>query len=386
MKINPFEVTFTPLAGSTFTNLLRLLAQNRFRIGLVGLPRIAYSVLMSLLLSPFNAYETIRFRRDIETTRIEKPPLFIIGHWRSGTTYLHNLLSHDPRFCYPTTFQTVTPGLFLRFEKLIKPLVAASLPPTRPEDNVPLGADLPQEEEYAMGNLSPYSFYNGWCFPRNMRFYHRFVCMDGVSPRQIEGWKRAYLYFLKKVTLACGGKRLLVKNPANTPRIKHLLEMFPDARFVHIYRNPYHTFLSMKRNIEMEMTLYCVQRPYSERVNEQMMVRLYNHMFDIFFRDRELIPRGNLVEVSYEDLVANPLLVVRHIYEVLNLPGFHQVEPVLEKFVRAQSSVKPHRYVIDERLQAHIYSQLRSTIDRWGYSAKAEDAETDVVTRNSLPG
>ena len=95
MKIDPLNITFTPLPGSTFTNLVRLLAQNRFKIDVVGIPRMLYSVLMSIVLSPLNVYEKFRFHRRIQETQFKTPPLFIIGHWRSGTTYLHNLITQD---------------------------------------------------------------------------------------------------------------------------------------------------------------------------------------------------------------------------------------------------------------------------------------------------
>lgn len=365
MEIQPFEVTFTPLAGATFTNLLRLLAQNHFRIGLSGVPRTLYSLTMSLLLSPLNLLETLRYDQDVKNTRVE-PPVFIVGHWRSGTTFLHNILSQDSQFGYPTTFQTVTPGLFLRFEHLVKPLVAASLPDKRPEDNVDLGADLPQEEEYAMGNLSPYAFYNGWCFPRNMPRYHRFVCMDDVSPRMIKEWKQMYRYFLQKVTLASGGKRLVVKNPANTARIRLLLDMFPDAKFVHIYRNPYHVYLSMKRNIETEMTLYCVQDPPDWPTLEGWMVSLYRRMFEKFFREKQHIPAGHLAEVRFEDLVDHPLSVIRTIYQELNLPGFAEAEDDLRDYLATQSDLS-HSYTIDDALRERISNHFHPTIERWGY-------------------
>jgi len=74
-------------------------------------------------------------------------PLFVIGHWRSGTTYLHNLLSLDPSYGYCSTFQTILPGVFLGSEQTFKPLVTASIPTTRPMDDVPMGPDLPPEEE-----------------------------------------------------------------------------------------------------------------------------------------------------------------------------------------------------------------------------------------------
>ena len=86
-KINPLNVTFEPLAGSTFTNLLRLFAQNRFKIGLIGMPRAMYSTVLSLALSPLSVYEKLTCDKKINKTKLEKPPIFILGHWRSGTTY-----------------------------------------------------------------------------------------------------------------------------------------------------------------------------------------------------------------------------------------------------------------------------------------------------------
>ena len=367
MKIDPLEINFTPLPGSTFTNLLRLLAQNRFRIDAIGIPRALYSLLLSGIMAPLNLWESIRFGKKVRNTEIEKYPIFIIGHWRSGTTYMHNVLSQNRNFAYPTTFQTVTPAVFIRFEKLIKPMVEASLPPTRPEDNVPLGADLPQEEEYAMGNLCPYSFYNGWCFPRNMEFYYRFVCMEDVPQRAIDEWKNVYLYYLKKILFLHPGKHLLLKNPANTGRIKLLLEMFPDAKFIHIYRNPYHVFLSMKRDIEAEMSLYCVQKPKDDEVIEAEMVKLYLQMFRKYFEEKKLIPEGNLVEVRYEDFIAEPLKETERVHKELSLPGFEEHKTIFKNYIAEQKKIKPHSYTFDEELKEKIYKYWRYTIDRWGY-------------------
>ena len=367
MEIDPLNITFTPLPGSTLTNLLRLFAQNRFKISIIGVPRAAYSILMASLLSPLNLYERLKYKKKIDSTKIEKDPIFIIGHWRSGTTYLHNLLSQDKQFGYPTTFQTVVPALFLSFEKQIKPIVEASLPPTRPEDNVPLAADFPQEEEYAMGNLCPYSFYNGWCFPQNMEFYYRFVCMEGVGGKVMEEWKRIYLFFVKKVTLYWKGKQLVLKNPANTARIKLLLEMFPDAKSIHIYRNPYHVFLSMKRDIEAEMSLYCVQKPKAWNIIERAMVDLYNKMYKKFFREKSLIPDGNFSEVRYEDFLANPFNEIKRVYEELDLQGFEKAKNDFLAFIEMQKDIKPHEYVIDEQLKEKIYNYFKFTIDKWGY-------------------
>jgi hypothetical protein len=367
-KIDPMDVTFEPLAGSTFTNFLRLLAENKFKIGMIGVPRTLYSAAMSLVLSPMNLYEKIHCGKEIKSTVIDKSPLFIIGHWRSGTTFLHNLLSQNELFAYPTTFQTVTPGLFLCFEDFVKPIVAASLPAKRPEDDIALGADLPQEEEYGIGNLSPYSFYNGWCFPRNVHYYYKFVTMENVPKETVENWKTVYIYYLKKLTLSHGGKQLILKNPANTARVKLLLEMFPDAKFIHIYRNPFYCFLSMMRDIEKEMTLYCVQQPQDHSIFESAMVNLYNKMFEKYFVEKLHIPNGNLIEIRYEDLTTNPYHEIEKIHNALGLPGFEACRPNLERYIASQRNVKTHKYILDDQLKHKIYRYFKTTIDMWGYN------------------
>lgn len=367
-EIDPLDVTFEPLAGSTFTNLLHLLVQNRFNVSMLGMPRIMYSLLLSSVQSPLNVIEKRYYNKHIKNQEIKNPPIFILGHWRSGTTYLHNLLSQDKRFAYPTTLQTVIPALFLKYGELFRPLVENSLPETRPEDNVALGADLPQEEEYALGNLSPYSFYNGWCFPKKMDLYNNYVDFQNMSIAVIEDFKQIYLDYLKKVSFYHKQKRLILKNPSNTARVKLLLELFPDAKFVFIYRNPYHVYLSMKRNIEKEMTLYTVQKPPSWEVFENAMVDMYKRMFARYFEERSLIPKKNLVEVKYEDFVSSPLDYMEKIYTDLDLKQYDENKEILEKYIASQSQIKSSKYKIDPQLQQHIYELLKETIDRWQYS------------------
>jgi hypothetical protein len=61
-EVDPFNVTFEPLAGSSFINILRLLAQNNFRVDLIGFPRILYSMVLSLTMSPLRVYENVKFK------------------------------------------------------------------------------------------------------------------------------------------------------------------------------------------------------------------------------------------------------------------------------------------------------------------------------------
>jgi hypothetical protein len=367
-NVDPLKVTFEPLAGSTFTNLLRLLAQNRFHIEAVGFPRILYSALLSFMFSPLNVIERVKYDKKTLKTRIKKPPIFIVGHWRTGSTYLHNTMAQDPQFGYPSTFQTITPALMLGFEKQIKPIVESSLPETRPQDNVELGADLPQEEEYALGNISPYSFYNGWIFPKNMKQYNNYVDFYNIPQKEIDEFKEIFHYYLQKLTFYHQGKQLLLKNPSNTARIKLLYEMYPEAKFIHIYRNPYHVYLSMKRNVEKEMVLYTLQKPPRWSVFETEMVELYNRMFHKYMKEIQLVPSENKIEVKYETFIQDPFSEMKRIYDSLNLPGFDQSQDRFKTYIESQRKIKTYAYTIDPALKEKIYNSLKNAIDYWGYT------------------
>ena len=173
-----------------------------------------------------------------------------------------------------------------------------------------MDVDLLQEEEYAIGGLSPYSYYHGWCFPQNMEFYNRFVCFNNVPKSLIEEWKRIYIFLLKKETFLWHGKRLLLKNPANTGRVKLLLDMFPDAKFVHISRNPYDLYFSMSRFMRTVIPLYCLQTPPFDEI-EELILNLYAEIYNSYFIEKKLIPAGNLVEIKYEDFIENPIREIK---------------------------------------------------------------------------
>jgi omega-hydroxy-beta-dihydromenaquinone-9 sulfotransferase len=366
--INPLDVSYEPLAGSTFTNLLKLLGQNRFKVTPMGFPRAVYATTLSLILSPLNTIERVKFDKHIHKTNIDKPPIFILGHWRSGTTYIHNLFSQDPQFGFPTTIQVTVPSLFLGFEKLVRPIVESSLPEKRPQDDVDFAADFPQEEEYALGNLSPYSFYNGWLFPSNMGLYNNYVDFQNIPEKEINDFKKIFMYYARKITLYYKGKQLVFKNPSNTARVKLLLELFPNAKFIHIYRNPYHVYLSMKRNIEKEMTLQCLQKPPSWEIFETAMIDMYNRMHVKYFKEKELIPKENLIEVRYEDFLKTPLLFMEKFYSSFNINGFNVIRPTFEKYIESQKKIRIASYKIDDTLKRRIYAALKNTIDLWNYS------------------
>lgn len=233
-----------PLALASFRHWVRL-----SRAGGGIDPRYRWRAAQVTALSPFGAAlraaERLSWNRQAPAVAIAHPPVFILGHWRTGTTHLHNLMTRDPQFGFVSTFQVLVPESCLLPFNPLRPLIAWCAPARRHMDRMPLGLDLPQEEEFALCNRCGHSFYVGWYFPRRMdELFRKYVLFEGLSEPERIGWSETYLDVLKKATIRTNGRPLVLKNPVNTARIPTLLQLFPQAKFIHVYRDPYTVFKS----------------------------------------------------------------------------------------------------------------------------------------------
>ncbi|WP_218081140.1 sulfotransferase family protein [Anthocerotibacter panamensis] len=366
-KLEPISVTQQPLTLGSLTTWLRGLRQYG-PIDSKYLPRALYVTLSSLVSSPLRLLEEMYFHLPLSTAQSAQPPVFILGHWRSGTTHLHQLMSLDPHLAYVSYLHACAPGLFLSNAGLVRMFLNQVLPATRPMDNVSLSPDSPFEEEFGLANLTDLSFCYGWYFPRIMQqsFRHT-VLLDTATPQERDTWKRAYLHFLRKVSLATGGKRLVLKNPPNTARVKMLLELFPEAKFVHIYRNPYRVYFSMLGFYRKFLPLVTFQDIGLEQL-EANIFWCYEQLMQRYLDEKAYIPASNLLEVCYEDLETAPLKTLEMIYQYLNLESFAQSKPIFAEYIAAQSNYQKNQYPsYDQVLLERIYKHWYLTIDLWGY-------------------
>jgi hypothetical protein len=368
IKENVFDIMYEPLAGSSLTNLLRLTAQNRFHISPRYLPRYLYAVLLSSVLSPFRLKEHILESENIQSTDIQDHPIFIIGHWRSGTTYLHNVLSLNPDFGYCTTFHATLPHVFLQSEEILKPLLSASIPTKRPMDNAAMGPDLPQEEEYAIANIIPDGYYNGWCFPYNMKRYMNHVLIDELSEEVQLDWMKSYDFFVKKLTQYHSGKQLLLKNPAHTARLLVLKKMYPDAKFVHIHRNPYEVYYSMEKFMRIVLPRYCVQRPPSKEKMKHYIFQMYSMLYQTYFQQRSQISSDDLIEMPYHSFIKDPLLFISKIYNQFDLLLNEETKKLMKKYTDKQKNFKRSSYQMNNQLKQQIYDNWKFAFDAFHYS------------------
>ena len=311
-------------------------------------------------------FSKARFRRRLAARPATPPPLFIIGHWRSGTTLLHELAMLDDRFCCPNTYQCLAPGHFLLTEDTVTSALAWIMPAKRPMDDVAAGFDRPQEDEFALMNLGAPSPYRRMAFPMTSPAVPEALDLEKLSAADRELWRRALRRFLAMLAVR-DPRRPVLKSPPHTARLGVLAEMFPEARFLHVVRDPFVVFPSTLR---LWRSLHAVQ---SLQVDDGSQLEAYafaafEEMYAAFDRDRGRLAPGQLHELRYEDLVADPVGRLAEAYERLDLGGFDRVRPALEAQARSMKRYRTNTFRHDPRLVAEIARRCRPFIERHGYT------------------
>ena len=318
------------------------------------------------ILNPFFNINENKWEKMPEVSM--QAPVFILGHWRSGTTFAHNVFSCDKRFGYCTTYQTVFPHLMLSGAGFFKSCMSFFMPSRRPTDSLELAVDLPQEEEFALVNMMPYSFYNFWFFPENTALYReRYLLFNEISGEERKIFKYN-LDKLIKISLYSQGKNIfLSKNPPHTGRIKTLLEMYPDAKFIYLVRNPYTVFESTRSFFRNTIKPLQLQDVSDEKL-EKDILETYIRLFDKYESEKGLIPAKNLVEIKFEDFEAAPLDVTQETYGKLSLGGFEEARPEMEKYLSGRKGFKKNKYTYSDRTVKLVEENWEAALKKWGYS------------------
>ena len=352
------------LLGSTLRNYFKILGQGRI------MPKYYFKIFLTTLVviiaTPFHFWEKIVFYRKLKKFRFEKPPLFILGHWRSGTTLLHNMLTKDPSAGYMTTYQGVFPNN-LTSKWLFRTFMKINMPERRPSDGVKLDINYPQEDEFAFSNTQSNAYYNFFYFPENyQKYYERAVHFKGLNKKEIECWYKSYDKLVKKALLNSKGSRVIFKNPLNTARIDKLLHLYPDAKFLFIYRNPFTVFYSTRRFFQQlypTLWLHSVDNEFIDK----MIFEIYLKLMDDYYRFKNLIPKENLLEVCFEEFEKNPVTSVEKIYSNLLQEDFEQIKHYFSEYFQTQKSHKKNKYLVESEEIEQIKKQWKRYIDMYKY-------------------
>lgn len=351
--------------GAEFKIWMKLLRENRFNISLKKFPQLFAITFMTFIFSPFNLVESLIAWRRIKKFKLKEHPIFILGHWRNGTTFLHELLVSDPRFECMTLTESVFPNLFLFFYSIIRRVFGFFLPETRPQDNLKIDSELPSEHDFAMANLNSMSPYSGAYFPNKQEYYNKYLTLEGVSEKDLERMKKDMDYLIKKLSLKKKNKRLALKSPMDTARIDILIDLYPNAKFIHICRDPYKVFFSTRRMFQTLIPIMQLQKSYPDL--DEFVFSNYERIYGKYYKDIPLIPKENFVEIRYEDLKKNPLQTMAKIYDKLDLGEFENAVPNMQKHLNKNKDFKVSSYNITPQEKSKIYSRWKEIIDKMGY-------------------
>ncbi len=344
----------------------QLLKSNKFSVDRAYLLRLFMISITSINNSRFIEEETRQYHKFAIDCQVNEP-IFILGHWRSGTTLLHNLLTHGNQFAFPNLFQVLFPHRMISGEKEYFSRYKEAGPTKRTMDNVSVTMHSPGEDEFALSSLTQLSPVISWSFPRTSEYYDRYITLQTVSRTEIDRWKTTLLKIYKKLSWRYG-KQLVLKSPVHTARIRLLLSLFPDAKFIHIARNPFDVFQSMQKLYRTAVANSRLQEQKEEEDIEEI-IRRYRKINRAYIEEKNSIPNDNLVEIKFEDLISNKLDVIALIYDTLNLPRFNDIEPGLKDYIEILDRYEVNEYPpLQADLQGSIVESWGFCFEAWNYS------------------
>ncbi|MEM8810856.1 MAG: sulfotransferase [Cyanobacteria bacterium P01_G01_bin.38] len=351
-----------PLMGSNPKTLQTLLSRNgtgRYPV------HLAIILAATLLRWPFSAYE--RWQVTRAPVPFQTSPIFIVGHWRSGTTFLYNVLSHDPQFAYVSPIATGLPWDFLTLGKVLQPILERALPEGRFIDRVPVHPDSPQEDEIALASMQPCSFYHGLYFPKNfVQNFNTGIFFEQCSPQSIKDWQQAITHFYTKLQRQQPNQQLLIKNPVYTARIAQLRSLWPNAKFIHIYRNPYIVFQSTL-NFYIKLFQELALQPFDQVPISELVLNSYPKMMETLFREAKTLPPQDFIELRFETFEATPLEQLQSIYDQLGLAGWETAKPAFQTYLATQKRYQKNQYSFSEDVVKQVQARWQPFIKYWGY-------------------
>ena len=354
-----------------------LLRSGGFRVHLSRLPMAVGITLATPINSILAGVQKLLFRSRLKSDELQGPPVFILGHWRSGTTLLHELMVLDDRYSSPSTYQCFAPHHFLVTQWFFRRFASWLLPGKRPMDNMDAGWDRPQEDEFALMNLGMPSPYRRIAFPNQGGVDLDYLDFEGVSEADRAVWAKTLRQFMVGVGISTG-RPLIMKSPTHTGRLSELAREFPDAKFIHITRDPRALFPSTCRLWQGLDAIQALQVPnhdleanhplHASHDLQNYVVECLRRMYGAFHQDCEQIPANRLIHIKYEELIADPVATLTRVYQDLHLSDFETVKPTIQEWVRTKHrQYKPNQHDLHPDQEALIRQEWRDYFQRYQY-------------------
>ena len=249
--------------------------------------------------------------------RAINPPVFIIGHWRSGTSFLQDALAKDRRFHYLSLYRMIAAQHFTVTDAWLRPglnKVVMWLNWGYPLQRTTLNLDYSGELDVALTFLGSPSAYT-WAhfFPKKFDYFFDELVFNQTNKK----WVEDYILIMRKLQRQRPGAQLLIKSPGDTARINVLIQAFPDAKFIFLTRDENETIRSNEYLWEVIQKNYSYQLIDEERI-QTIISKTYVRLLDHFHQHKNCIPESQLYTLNLTELKDNPGDALERIYSHFN--------------------------------------------------------------------
>jgi hypothetical protein len=356
--------------GLSTSTWCKLAVEHRFQIDRFDLA--AWVTFFGLWNSALNRIQALKYKRRAAACPLPADPLFIIGHWRTGTTLLHALLALDERYATPNNYQCFTPRHFLISEDIVTKIL--DFPRQRPMDNINLSWTEPQEDELALCVRGFPSVFRNNAFPKHRKQYLEWLTMDRVPRRRVRQWQGALMEFVRYLNYKYR-RPLVLKSPPHTGRIRTLLQIFPNAKFIHLTRSPrdfipstVHLWKALDQTNGFQNGIGDVE--YLDYVFE-----CFQCMYSGFHQQKAAIPDRNFCEMRYDDLISSPVETLGAAYATLGLQEFQVVEPAVHAYMQSQRDYQRNEHTLPSQLELAIRQHCSDYCSAFGYETDRSRAK-----------
>ncbi|MDP4281728.1 MAG: sulfotransferase [Bacteroidota bacterium] len=352
-------------AGITLPRFIRLLHKNPFSLRPDFSGRILFILQASFWSYIFSCIEKRKFSTQIDSSPLPEDIIFIVGHWRTGSTFLHQLIFQDPSLTAPTLFQVVMPENYISSRKYFYPIIKLFITKYRPMDRVTVTLDDPQEDEYAIFRETGYSPLEKLVFPESEKYFLSGMNSFLPEPSELLQWEEDVIRIFKKIHFATG-KRIISKNPFHSLRIPELCKMFPKAKFIHIYRHPYEV-------VPSSIHLWKIVQKQN-RLNGKCAVPTTEEVADVLDlflntirKDLQEIPHDRWCEVRFESLEKDPLNEVKKIYKHLGMDFTNECQDRMEAFLDTVKNYRRNEYHLTSEEKQIISERLKNNMNYYHF-------------------
>ncbi len=285
-------------------------------------------------------------------------PVFIISNPRSGTTLLQRLLATDQRIATFRLYHTLISAVsFYRLIRAVfngKGWLGRTLAPSFQRLNRWFFGDWkgihttslsqPEEDEgfWFLTGLSPaWAMATPYC--AGLRELN---ILDNWPESELKLAKQAYLDFVRRFVYVNPDKLLLIKSVMSAGRVRMIQELFPEARFIFLDRDPLKTVPSY-------ISMFSVPwKWHSDVVDQDLYREMGNAPIDFFTNlnaFRKDLPADRFRAFNFKTFVTNPMLAISEIYEWLDMEMTDEAKKTFEAAIKERSNYKSgHSYDLED--------------------------------------